>query len=230
MSKKKAAHEQAAGLRMPFHLKPGTLVVFEGLDGTGKSTQIERLERGVYAPTTGTAMFDGDPVFAHMPSGTNELGSAVYGLTESAVEMPAMTRQLLHLACHSVEVPQTIVPALQAGQSVFLDRWWWSTVAYGWSGVREVYTKKRLMDLCRRVWFPIDEPDLICLFMSPHVEDKNNKPHVISGYDWLVQHYCDMGLDENLVLVPPGDEGQQSLFILEAMAKRGLYTNGTGEQ
>lgn len=209
---------------MPFHLKPGTLVVLEGLDGTGKSTQQERFERACYAPTTGTKMFDGQPLFTHMPSGTCDLGRSIYELTESDEPLDPLARQLLHLACHATEIPETILPALEAGESVFLDRFWWSTVAYGWSGVRGRLTRSQLATLAQRVWSPVKAPDLICVFMHPHVEDRHNTAQVIRGYQWLIEQ----GFD-NVVLVPPGMESEQTLFILTEMQSRGLYENGHGD-
>lgn len=221
--KSEAAHRAAAGIVMPFHLKPSSVVVFEGLDGTGKTTQQERFERACYAPTTGTAMFDGDPMFLHMPSGTNELGSKIYELTETDAPLTPLTRQLLHLACHATEMPETIVPALERGQSVFLDRFWWSTVAYGWKGVEASFSRRALADLAERVWNDLPEPDLICLFMDPHVEDRHNTPSVRRGYEWLAGRFA---TNENVVMVPKDDEAHQTMFILDAMASRGIYRNG----
>lgn len=42
-------------------LRPGVIVVFEGLDATGKSTQLALLQ--------GRLTGEPRPVFAHMPSG-----------------------------------------------------------------------------------------------------------------------------------------------------------------
>jgi hypothetical protein len=44
----------------------------------------------------------------------------------------APPRQLLHIACHA----ENIRPLADARvrHALFLDRWWWSTVAYGWYG------------------------------------------------------------------------------------------------
>lgn len=104
-------------------LRPGTLVVFEGLDRVGKLTQVDALRElnwGAPAPT-----------FAHMPSGSSSLRQAIYRLTErEAIDSP-LCRQLLHLACHAESQP--FLRAARASGGLILDRWWWSTVAYGWA-------------------------------------------------------------------------------------------------
>jgi thymidylate kinase len=71
-------------------LRPGSLVVFEGLDRSGKSTQIERMSRLDWeAP---------GPSFTHMPSGMTELTKSIYSLTEHQRIRSPLARQLLHLA------------------------------------------------------------------------------------------------------------------------------------
>jgi dTMP kinase len=108
--------------KRPLRLRPGALVVLEGLDRTGKSTQRNRLAELTWANPT--------PVFTHMPSGLTSLTADIYHLTEKAVIQSAWARQLLHLACHAENMP-AIADARNHG-GVVLDRWWWSTVAYGW--------------------------------------------------------------------------------------------------
>lgn len=218
MGKKSVQHND---LQMPFRLRPGTLVVFEGLDGTGKSTQHERMEGGVYRPTYGTPMFDGEPLFLHMPSGSNLVGSHVYEMTEAlGSELDPLARQLLHLASHAQELDRLRTTS----EAVFLDRFWWSTVAYGWHGVRPAFSRTALARLAERVWRGI-EPDVIFMFDKPHVEDPHNTPDVIAGYEWL-EHEYHQDRDCPVFHVPFGTEAEQNLFILEEMARLGLYGNG----
>lgn len=215
-------------LQMPFALKPSAVVVYEGLDATGKTTQMERMEAGVYRPSYGTPMFDGSPVFLHMPSGSNKLGAMVYDYTEKAKRIEPFARQLLHLAVHAEEVDGAILPALQSGQAVFLDRFWWSTVAYGWEGLRGRFSKRALRDLCQAVWAGV-EPDVVYLFLEPHKHDRHNTRHVRRGYEWLAEEFSDI-----VTLVPSGEledgtelhEANVQLFIMEDMVRRGIYGNG----
>lgn len=215
-------------LQMPFQLKKGAVVVFEGLDATGKSTQLDRMEAGVYRPTYGTPMFDGEPMFLHMPSGSSPLGEMIYKYTENTRNIPAFTRQLLHLSVHADELDGTILPHLQRPEAVFLDRFWWSTVAYGWEGLRGRFSKRALRDLCQAVWEGV-EPVVVYLFLEPLKHDRHNTRHVRRGYEWLAEEFSDI-----VTLVPSGEredgtewhEAHVQLFICEDMVRRGIYKNG----
>jgi thymidylate kinase len=103
-------------------MRPGSVVVFEGLDRTGKSTQLERLSGLSWKPP--------GPVFAHMPSGLTSLTSSIYTVTEHEDISSPLARQLLHLACHAENMHALVAGSSQGG--LVLDRWWWSTMAYGW--------------------------------------------------------------------------------------------------
>src|SRR5690554_1260672 len=97
----------------------GAVIVFEGLDQTGKSTQLNRLRGSVDA---------GSIVFAHMPSGFTTFTQRVYRALESetADEKPTsgLAQQLAHLACHAESVPD--LKRAAETRSLILDRWWWS--------------------------------------------------------------------------------------------------------
>src|SRR5690349_5361670 len=57
-------------------LRPGSLIVFEGLDRSGKSTQIKRLSALDWAVP--------GPGFIHLPSGLTDLTRNIYTLTENS--------------------------------------------------------------------------------------------------------------------------------------------------
>lgn len=102
----------------------GLFVSFEGIDGCGKTTQIELflarlLEMGV------------KPVRAQEPGGT-PVGSLIRGvLLDSAnANMDPRTELLLYFASRAQNVAEVIRPALEAGKLVTSDRFTDSTVAY----------------------------------------------------------------------------------------------------
>lgn len=210
-------------LSLPFHVKPGAVIVLEGLDATGKSTQHERMERACMGMGHGTApLFDPVPLFLHMPSAGTEVGQAVYEMTEALTEaLDPLARQFLHLASHAHSVKTLIKPALKEGTPVILDRWWWSTVAYGWYGskrVRNAFPSPiDFYDMVGRAWQGVNS-DLIALFMHPHKEDSHNTDAVASGYAALAKEYPD-----KVVLIEPGDEGAQNEQLFDAMLARDLY-------
>ena len=98
----------------------GVLITFEGVEGSGKSTQIRRLERWLrdegYRPETTSE-----------PDGT-ELGVAVRRLFERRPRPLAET--FLFMAARHQHVVEKIGPWLRAGRIVLCDRYTDATVAY----------------------------------------------------------------------------------------------------
>ena len=98
----------------------GVLITFEGVEGSGKSTQIRRLERWLrrkgYRPET-TSEPDGTP-----------LGRAVRRLFER--EPRPLAELFLFLAARHQHVVDRVRPWLRAGRVVLCDRYTDATVAY----------------------------------------------------------------------------------------------------
>lgn len=207
-------------MQFPFRLKDSTVICFEGLDATGKSTQMERLERACTTDME-VPMFTPNPLFVHLPSGHTRLGTTVYDFTEQHKIKDPMARQHLHWAAHREEYKRVLRPALDAGRSLFFDRYWWSAVAYCWFGNPSVQDDWALEDfvISAQRAMPI-KADLVCLFVDPHEDDPHNTPEIFKGYEWLAQEY-----EDEVVLVPRGTITQQNFTITEAMAQRGLYWN-----
>lgn len=96
----------------------GVLVAFEGVDGSGKSTQARRLaeRRGA--------------LYTYEPGGT-ELGAELRRrVLDVEAPMHPRTEALLMLGDRSHHVHQVIEPALASGRSVVCDRYFGSTLAY----------------------------------------------------------------------------------------------------
>lgn len=102
----------------------GLLLTFEGLDGSGKSTQIEVLAR---------ALRDAgyDVLSTREPGGT-PVGEAVRGvlLDQAHAGMTARAEALLYAAARAELVETVIRPALDAGRIVLCDRYIDSSLAY----------------------------------------------------------------------------------------------------
>ncbi len=104
-------------------------VTFEGPDGSGKSTHLERAaawlaERGIPCRTTSE------------PGGT-DFGRAVRGVFLGARAADGMVEALLVFAARRQHLSEVIEPALAAGRHVLCDRFTDSTLAYQGFG-REV--------------------------------------------------------------------------------------------
>jgi dTMP kinase len=98
------------------------LVSFEGLDGSGKTTQVERLRERLAA--------DGREVVTAREPGGTALGEAVRQLVLHGGEMTPWAEALLYAAARAELVGEVIEPALARGADVLLDRYLDSSVAY----------------------------------------------------------------------------------------------------
>ncbi len=104
-------------------VKPGSLIVFEGAEGVGKTTQAARLVR---------ALDDAGIRCTHLrePGGTS-LGESIRGvLLEPSRTITPAAEALLFMASRAQLVAEKIRPALAAGEVVVLDRFFLSTYAY----------------------------------------------------------------------------------------------------
>lgn len=115
---------------MPDNPSVGQLIVFEGADGVGKTTLSKALAKNL--EETGISCkylsFPGKEV------GT--IGRLVYDIHHfpEKFELQSISPtslQALHIAAHLDVIEQLIVPALNNGHWVVLDRFWWSTWVYG---------------------------------------------------------------------------------------------------
>ena len=102
---------------------PGRLVVFEGVEGAGKTTQLERLalrlgRHGVQARTL------------REPGGT-PVGDEIRSLLlRPGAQIPPRTEALLFMASRAALMDEHVRPALARGEVVLLDRFFLSTYAY----------------------------------------------------------------------------------------------------
>ncbi len=100
------------------------LITFEGIDGCGKTTQLDLLRSWLKEQGK-------EAIITREPGGT-VLGEKIRSLLLSTEEGPktAMAELLLYLAARAELVETVIVPALNAGEIVIADRFSDSTWAY----------------------------------------------------------------------------------------------------
>lgn len=107
----------------------GRLLVLEGVEGAGKSTQAARLQR-----TLETA---GRPVLLVREPGGTLLGERIRALLLAGQgEMSAAAEALLFMASRAELVHRVIRPSLERGTTVIADRFFLSTYAYQCGGRR----------------------------------------------------------------------------------------------
>lgn len=99
-------------------------IVLEGVEGSGKSTQIRLLSSWLSGLGVAHAT-------AREPGGT-AVGEAIRGvlLNQADLHVPAETELLLMLAARAAFVREVVRPALERGETVLADRFDLSTFAY----------------------------------------------------------------------------------------------------
>ena len=106
----------------------GLLIALEGGEGTGKTTQAERLTRHLNEAGKRTIM-------VREPGGT-PLGNHLRSYLKGKGPIGLRAETLLFIAARAQSVEQTLKPSLQAGINVVTDRYLASTVAYQGHGRR----------------------------------------------------------------------------------------------
>jgi dTMP kinase len=97
-------------------------VSFEGLDGSGKTTQVQLLRARLEA--------DGREVVTAREPGGTELGEQVRALLLHGGEMTPWAEALLYAAARAELVAEVVAPALDRGADVLLDRYLDRSVVY----------------------------------------------------------------------------------------------------
>ncbi len=136
----------------------GVLIAFEGIDGSGKSTQIALLEARL-ARARARRLLVREP-------GTTPTAEAVREiLLHRREHAPGPEAELfLYLAARADLYRHVILPALACGTIVLSDRCFWSTVAYQGRGLGLGTTKARELSLLATQG---REPDLVILLDLP---------------------------------------------------------------
>lgn len=156
----------------------GRLFVFEGVDGAGKSTLCAAVAAELRASGTPVSVlsFPG-----RQPS---TLGALVYELHHDtqSVGVEAVTPaalQLLHIAAHLDAIEREILPRLAAGETVLLDRYWWSTWTYGMAAGVGRAMLGAMIELERMCWGSV-EP--IAVFLIERGQDQADPTPVTVEY------------------------------------------------
>ena len=97
-------------------------VSFEGLDGSGKTTQADLLRARLEA--------EGEEVVTTREPGGTELGERIRELVLHGGHVAPWAEALLYAASRAQHVDEVIRPALERGASVICDRYLDSSVAY----------------------------------------------------------------------------------------------------
>ncbi len=106
---------------------PGTFITFEGIDGSGKSTQLRLLNNFLRAHGL-------NPLITREPGGTPVGLRLRAALLDASEEVDPLTELLVFAADRAQHVRRVIRPALAAGRIIISDRYADATVAYQGAG------------------------------------------------------------------------------------------------
>ena len=108
--------------------EPGRFITFEGLDGCGKTTQLEKL--------TAVLRAEGIDVLTTREPGGTEIGERIRSvlLDSRTAGLDPWTELALMFASRAQQLAQVIRPALSEGRWVLCDRFTDSTEAYQGGG------------------------------------------------------------------------------------------------
>ena len=103
----------------------GTYISLEGIDGSGKTTQVKKL--ATYFKKQGREV-----VVTREPRKTEGIiGKFVQQILLGNVKIPSKAFQYLFTADRVMHYEELIIPSLEAGKVVISDRCFWSAIPYG---------------------------------------------------------------------------------------------------
>ncbi|CDI04982.1 putative thymidylate kinase [Candidatus Nitrosotenuis uzonensis] len=156
---------------------PGKLIVVEGIDGSGKSTQIRLLEKWL--------RFNGHHVFL-TEWNSSELVREITSKGKKKAKLTPTTFSLLHATDFADRYERNILPLLRAGYFVLADRYIYTAYA------RDV-TRGCSQEWVRKVYSFAIKPDITFYFRTP-IEVAINR--ILNGRPQL--KYYEAGMDLNL--------------------------------
>jgi len=181
---------------------PGKFIVLEGIEGSGKSTQVKKLSE-ILSKT--------EKVFITKNPTDGEIGSYIRNeiLTGSKKHIPPVSYQYLFAADRVIQQEQ-VSEHLRSGDTVISDRYFWSSVAYGiadrkgtdfenWEEVSlialsilSMYYQFILPDLSIYLDISLDESLKRISGSVKHTEiydTHETNIEVKKGYDWLIKKF-----------------------------------------
>lgn len=140
-------------------MEMGKLIVFEGADAAGKSSICESFCSYLKAENKNVILKS----FPGKDTGT--LGALVYDIHHyqsryGIDKITPLSLQALHIAAHLDAIESSIVPLLKRGQTIILDRFWWSTKIYGMVAGADAGVLNKLIEAEKLAWGAC-KPDMI---------------------------------------------------------------------
>jgi len=128
----------------------GKFIVFEGIDGAGRSTQVAGLGEFLVHNNFNV-------VTTKEPTEDSEAGRKIKKTLKEKTEIDPMEFQKLYVQDREEHLKNRIIPALKDGKIVISDRYFFSTFAYGFSHGADL---EKLIKLNNNFLYP----DMVFLF------------------------------------------------------------------
>ena len=197
----------AVSFELDLRLNPykGLYIVIEGIDGCGKSTQVENLkiwfeEKGKEVVVTSEPRKEGSIV-----------GNLIRDALASKIELTPLCFQSLYSGERVLNHESVVIPALKKGKIVLSHRSFWSAVAYGVFDKGETKYTKENSNIIMAVhgilskYYEFMAPDFtFYLSVSTNTainriikmgkkreiyEDREKLSRIIAGYKWLLKKF-----------------------------------------
>lgn len=151
------------------------IVVFEGLDGAGKSLHSMMLSTSLEDMNIANSLLS----FPGRLKGT--IGEHIYKLHHEphqfGVEnIDPLCMQALHIAAHFDCINTLIAPRLAKGDVIILDRYWWSAYVYGTMSQVDAGALSLLIEAEKSLWCRLGRPLVFLL--------ESSIPRKETNFDW----------------------------------------------
>lgn len=184
---------------------PGTYIAIEGIDGSGKSTQVQAVKE--YFQGKGRTV-----VITGEPNDSLVIGKFIREqILDGKVTLPSKAFQAIYSADRVVNHETIVIPALQRGDVVISHRTFWSVIPYGVKDIgHDTYDKKTAEILMvsqgilsqyyqfivSDIAFYLDIPVDIALARLSEMdkkkdiyENREKLATIAQGYRWLAQQF-----------------------------------------
>ena len=184
----------------------GRYIVLEGIDGSGKTTQVKRLAD--YLRSRGKSVIE-----VREPRKEGLIGDIVQKVLTGEQKMSSVALQYLFSTDRVLNQEDVILPALKAGKVVISDRCFWSAIVYGIldrTGGKYEYEKtgdfmliaQSILSMYHQFTVP-DYTFYLKISLETAIkriskksdiksiyEDRKKLEKVIDGYNWLAKKFA----------------------------------------
>lgn len=199
----------------------GKYIVIEGIDGSGKTTQAQKLTE-YYAQKGFEVVATREP----RKDASSLVGELIQKILHGKSGVPSVAFQYLFSADREMHHEELILPSLRAGKIVISDRCFWSAIPYGLldrkteldsNTVEYMLAAQSILSMYHQFVVPdytvyLDIPLDVALKrlekqddIKEIYEEKEKLEKIIKGYEWLIREFR----DEFLVI--EGTEGVEEV-------------------